>query len=463
MSPEEASGDPTGGAAPAPEPRRASRPRRLLPLALVWLGTLLAFLAIFALWVNRQALDSDNWAETSSELLADDAIRTQVADFLVDQLYANVDVEAQLREVLPPRADVLAGPAAGGLKELAQRGAFELLGRPVPQELWEEANRRAHSRLLDVLEDRGEVVSTGGGEVTLDLRALLGQTADRVGVGGRAQAALPEGAAQLTILRSDQLELAQDVVRLLRTLAWLLVVLALLCFALAIALGRGRRREVLRACGIGFVVAGVGALLARSVAGDELVNALATTEAVRPAVESTWQIATSLLRQAAASAIAYGVVIVLAAWIAGPTPWATGLRRGLAPWLRDPAYAFGGLGVVVVLLLAWGPTPALRQPLPALILIALLALGVEALRRQTAREHPEADRELATQRLRERVAGAGRRVRDAIPSRSAEREAAAPGGDAETRIAALERLARLHEAGVIDDAELAREKARLLE
>jgi hypothetical protein len=446
----------------AAAPRPPARARRVLPSALVWLGAVLAFLAIFAIWANRQALDTDNWTETSSELLADEAVRTQLSAFLVDQLYENVDVQGELEEVLPPRAQVLAGPAAGGLKELAQRGAFELLGRPVPQQLWEAANRRAHERLLDVLEDRGEIVSTADGAVALDLRALLGATADRVGVGGRAQAALPEGAAQITIVESDELELAQDLVRLLRTLAWLLVALALICFALALALGRGRRRELLRASGIAFVAAGVGALLARSVAGGTVVDALAATEAVRPAAEAAWRISTSLLREAAAATIAYGVVIVLAAWVAGPTPWATGLRRALAPWLREPAWAYGGLALLVVLLLAWGPTPALRQPLPALILILLLAGGLEALRRQTAREHPGADRDQAIARLRERVASAGHRVAAAVPARPARGGTAAVEGG-EARIAALERLARLRDAGVIDDAELAREKRRLLE
>src|SRR5918997_6861997 len=79
--------------------------RRRLPYVLIGLGSLLAFVAIFALWANRQLLDTENWTETSSELLEDEAIRGQTAVFLVDQLYANVDVQAQLADALPPRAE----------------------------------------------------------------------------------------------------------------------------------------------------------------------------------------------------------------------------------------------------------------------------------------------------------------------------------------------------------------------
>ena len=63
-----------------------------------------------------------------------------------------------------------------------------------------------------MVEGGGTVVSTEGGTVTLDLKALLGQTAERVGVGGRAQEKIPADAAQITIMESDELELVQDLV-----------------------------------------------------------------------------------------------------------------------------------------------------------------------------------------------------------------------------------------------------------
>src|SRR5690606_12184361 len=140
------SGEPEAGDAPviATAPRR----RRRLPLVLIVIASLLAFLGAFALWANRQLLDTDNWTETSSELLEDDEIRGQVSVFLVGRLYANIDVEERLAAALPPRLQPLAGPAAGGLRDLAVQGTDTLLTRPRPQRLWEEANRRAHTRLL---------------------------------------------------------------------------------------------------------------------------------------------------------------------------------------------------------------------------------------------------------------------------------------------------------------------------
>src|SRR5215207_9932021 len=188
----------------------APRPRRGAVYALLVAATIAAFLAVLAVWVQRQVLDGDNWTKSSTELLEDPAIRTAVSGFLVDQLYANVDVTGQLRAALPDQAKGLAGPAAGGLRNVAGNVADEALQRPRVQALWENANRAAHARLMKVLDGGGEALSTTGGVVSLDLGALLAQVDARTGIGGRAADKLPPGSANIVILRSDNLKVAQN-------------------------------------------------------------------------------------------------------------------------------------------------------------------------------------------------------------------------------------------------------------
>src|SRR5918998_1545476 len=147
---------------------KRERSHRVAVGALVAAGTIAAFLAIAALWVNRQALDTDNWTETSSQLLEDTAVRTALSGYLVDQLYANVDVAGELRKALPTRVDPLAGPAAGALRNVAEDATNELLQRPRVQSLWEDANRAAHVLLLKIVEGGGPLVSTEAGVVTLN-------------------------------------------------------------------------------------------------------------------------------------------------------------------------------------------------------------------------------------------------------------------------------------------------------
>jgi hypothetical protein len=387
------------------------RAHRKLGLALVVAGCVLAFVAIFAIWANRQALNTDNWTNTSSKLLEDDEIRAQLSAYLVDQLYANTNVTQQVSSALPPRAAALAGPIAGGLHEVALRVVDDLLQRPRVQQLWENANRQAHKQLLAVLRGGNNNVSTQNGQVTLNLQSLLQQTQQEIGIGGRIAGKLPPNAAQLVILRSNQLKTAQNVADAVRPLAIALTALALILFAVAIYLARGWRREAFRAAGFALLIAGVAALVARSIAGHAVVESLTATESTKHAVNDAWSIGTSLLDQAAVAAIAYGIFILFAAWLAGPTGSAVATRRGLAPYLREPVYAWTGLTLIILLLLVWGPTPASRQASTAVLLIALLIFGFEMLRRQTAREFPDATLEAAAERRSARLAGIAGRMR----------------------------------------------------
>ncbi len=447
------------------------RPRRRgLVAVLLVVATILGFFALTAVWVNRQLLNTDNWTSASTQMLESKAIRTQLSAFLVDQAYSRLDVQAQIRSALPPRAAPLAGPAAGGLRNLAEQGVDRLLQRPRPQALWEQANRRAHRRLIQVVEGKSGAVSTTGGKVTLDLGEMLQNTSQGIGVGQKAASKLPPGAAQITILRSNELKAAQDVVNLLRKLALVLPILSLGLFAVAVAVS-GRRRQTLRSVGIAFLVIGVGALLARRAAGTQVVDALASTESIRPAAHDAWEIGTSQLQIAAQAMVGYGIVLVLAAWFAGPMGWAVAVRRAIAPYLKDARIAFGAAAVLLVIVIAWAPTPATRNPITLLIFAALLALGVEALRRQTAREYPDATLETAAARRAEWWARARTSMgsaRDRMRRGAHESEqptavtAVTPAAStADARLDRLERLGKLHETGVLDDQEFQEEKRRL--
>jgi hypothetical protein len=473
--------DPGEGAGDEPQ---AVRPRRRgLVMTMIVIGTLLAFFAVVSIWVNRQALNTENWSTTSTQLLESPAIRTAVAGYLVDQAYTSFDVTGELRGVLPKQAKPLAGPAAGGLRNLAQQGIEQLLRRPAVQTLWAEANRRAHQRLMQVLNGGGGGISTQNGTVTLDLGTVLQQTANGIGVGQQAAQKLPPGSAQITILHSKQLKTAQDVVRALRTLPIVLLVLMFALYGGAIALA-GRRREALRSIGVGLIIAGILALVARSIAGHAVVNELATTEAARPAVQDAWTIGTSQLVVTAWATVIYGALIVLAAWLAGPTRVAVEARSTIAPYMRDPRYAFGAVAVVMLIVVIWRPTPATHNAIAVIVLAGLLALGMEALRRQTAREHPDASIAATSARQRAwlgRVRGSAsgaveraqsrlqaarssRSVSSSAPASSSPTSGARNGADeAAARIDAIERLARLRDAGVLDAQEFAAEKRRLLE
>ena len=82
-------------------------------------------------------LNANNWADTSSALLQNDAIKTQVADFMVDQVYANVNVAGRSRWRCHRSSSRSPDPPPAAFDTVAQKAAFEFSGRPRVQEAWQ--------------------------------------------------------------------------------------------------------------------------------------------------------------------------------------------------------------------------------------------------------------------------------------------------------------------------------------
>jgi hypothetical protein len=459
-------------AAGGPEPpdtspvRTTSRARRIWIRVLLVLATLLTVLGILAVYANRQVLDPNNWSNTSTALLDNPAIRTQVANYTVDQVYANVDVAGQLRAALPPRLQPLAAPAAGALQNLAQKAAFELLGRPRVQEAWRAANRVSARQFIDIVENKSKLVKLNGNAVFVDLRPILAQLAQRLGLPASVTQSLPASAGRLKVISSNQISTVQSAVNLVRGLAIVLPAVALLLFALAVYLYTGRRRHALYFVGIDLVIAGLIVLIARNVAEDQIVNSLTNTDAVRPAVRAVWVIGTGMLSDIAQAVIIVGLAVMLAASLAGTRRPAVAFRRASAPWSREhPHVVYGVVLAILLLIVLWGPIPATRKPIPVLIIIGLALLGTEVLRRQAAVEFPDAQ-------MGDTLSGFRGRTERLTPSRRGGGDppsAPMAGGAGPTvlwsrdeRLSQLERLAALRDAGALTEEEFASQKAALL-
>ena len=127
----------------------------------------------------------------------DETVQQTLATYLVDQVYANVDVAAAAPEPrcrpapsrsprLPPPACTTArsgsrsacshGPRAAGVARREQ-------GRPI-------------SSVIRMIDDEGRFVRTNGGEVALDLRPIVQQVVGRVGLTDRVEGRLPPNAGQ---------------------------------------------------------------------------------------------------------------------------------------------------------------------------------------------------------------------------------------------------------------------------
>ena len=108
------------------------RPRRAVPIILIVLATLIGIVSVLAVWVKRQALETETWVDTSGQLLEDETISDAIGDFLVASLFDNVDVAGRDRLQAPAAGRAAGRPARRRPQTARQprrgRGASERAG-----------------------------------------------------------------------------------------------------------------------------------------------------------------------------------------------------------------------------------------------------------------------------------------------------------------------------------------------
>lgn len=435
-----AASEPKKTQAAKPAAGSLSRGRRITVWVLVVLASVLLLVAILTTWVKRQMLDNGAWNRATTQVIQDPKVQSALATYAVNQIYENINVGQVLGERLPPNLQRLGPPLAGALQAPATQGVKLLLERPRVQQAFLTASGVAHEKLVNVLENKtGHGISTGNGVVTLNLHELVVEVGTALGLPANALAQLPSNTGTITLMKSDQLKAAQTGVQAIRTLTVWLIVVVLFLYGLAIYLARGVRRATLRNAGISFAVVGLVTLIIRRLLGNYIVSSLAAPN-YQPATHRLWLIGTAILGQIGWAIVLYGVIATLAAVFAGPTHPAVWLRSRVAPILNEKqGIVWGSVGFIYLLAVLWGGTHALRTWWGILLLGALIALGVFALRRQTLQEFPpgatpapaEADTDVT-----------------AVQAHGGRRSA----------VSELARLADLHRSGALTDEEFERAK-----
>ncbi len=380
----------TTAVAPAgPTATTSTRGSRIWSRVLIGLATVLTILGIVAVWANREILNADNWSNTSTTLLANPTIRDATANYLVNQLYANVDVPAEIGNALPDKLKPLAGPISGALHSGAVSATEDLLATPAAQNAWRAANKLADQAFIQIVNGGTKHVQIRGDTVTLNLGLILQEVANRLGISVDIASHLPPNVAKVELFKAKEISTIQTIGQALKSLALILSILAPLLFAAAVAVAKGRRRHALKWVGIGGVIAGLVVILFRRIIINQVPGAISNDEVTKHLISIVTGLATNDLVEVAGAVILVGVVIVICAWFAGPSRFATPARRWLAPYMRnDPLIVFSVVGVVLILIFVWQPIPATGRPFAMIVFALLAALGTEMLRRQTMSEFP---------------------------------------------------------------------------
>ncbi len=282
-------------------------------LIVLGLAAVTGVIAIFSIWANDELLDSGGWASVSGRLLESREVRHRVAEFLGEELAANTEAQLEAAGLEETSAEVMPRLHARQT-ELAE----QVMATKRFHKVWTAANRSGQATLVRVLD---EETGGKGGVVYVDLTPALRQLAEVIDEEGLASefgavnlaAQVEPGVARIKVLEAAELNEAQDVVRVVRHLTLPAVIATIALYLLFLFLLRDR--FPLAFLGIGLTLAATGglALLARTIAGHEVVDQLLGNGAGadRQAAEAAWGVITSKVADLADLAIGIGAVIVL--------------------------------------------------------------------------------------------------------------------------------------------------------
>ena len=360
-----------------PDERIKKPPRRLIRRSavavLVALSCLLVLLSATEVWAHRTLLNTPTFVGTVGPVFQDPAVASAVATRATNELFTELNVQARLRDALPPKASFAAVPVTNATKGYVAGELTNVLTSAQFQAIWTAALTFTHQQLVAVLRGQDSAaVSTSGGYIVLNTVPVINQALAKVSglasdLAGKPvtlptitsadppqQAVtklsdalgvpLPSNFGQITLVKSSDLATVQHGVKAFDRLTLVLPLLTILLIALSLWLSVNRRRTVLQlAVGVSLlmiverrVVIHEQAALASAAHNPQVAQGVLGDLLHGYFVLTAWVLGVALL------------VLVIAV-LSGPYRWAVAVRSWVKRTWRSVARARSGgrIGQVV--------------------------------------------------------------------------------------------------------------------
>jgi hypothetical protein len=363
--------------------RAPARTRAIGSVVLVVLACVLAFVSFIAVWTRSLVLDTDAYVRAVGPLIEKPALRDELSVRIVAELFDHVDVEQLLVDALPKRGDVLAPTLKEGIHDTSIKLASAALATPAVRRVWENANKIAHDQVVNVLEGRGDIVTTAGGEVAVELRPLAEKVQEALDDNGvHLFDSVPASALdrRFVLFRSADLARAQTATRALDALGKWLPFATLAVFGGAIALSL-RRRRTLGYCALALaatmVVLTIGMAVGRAYYLDHVGGGISRAAAAVP-----FDGLLRSLRRWVRIVFVLSIIVWLTTWVAASRKLIARereVREAIGRRIRTQGRVLAGTGVIVaaLLLVGWDrPSPRVVFGVVALLVLWEAGLGV---------------------------------------------------------------------------------------
>ncbi|MFF4350624.1 hypothetical protein [Streptomyces sp. NPDC001530] len=235
--------------------------RALGSVLLIILASVLALLAVVAVWANSIVRDTDRYVATVAPLASNPDVQQAVTTRVTDAVLKQIDVDslvAQLSQAaaqkgVPPRAASLigdlSGPINSGLKELVSSTVMRVVSSSAFEKAWTDANRRAHTAVDKALTGSADTALTlKNNQVAIDVAPIVAQVKDRlVSSGFGAAAKIPDVHTDFVVVEGKDVGKIKSYLRVLQIIGNWLPIIAVLIAAAGVFLASHRRRALIGA------------------------------------------------------------------------------------------------------------------------------------------------------------------------------------------------------------------------
>lgn len=292
---------------------------------LIVLGCLVLAVANLASWLRGTVLDTDDWVSAVGPLSRNEVIVNTLSGYVVAEVFNTIDVEQVAQQVLPEEVSFLSKPLTNALQDAVRDAVAAVIMSDQFNGIWVTVNRAAHGLVMGVLRFDGTVVSTQGGELTLDLSGLFKGIQTSLGLEG-LDLFDEEGAGKFVLLQSHQVGAVQQALSSLNAVGLILPWVALAILVIAWLLSLTRRRTLLW-IGVGVAISMVLSLLLLALAQPAVLAAIADP-LVRTLIGEVWDTVIRGLIVQTILLLVVGLLVAAGAALAGPHPRAVAFRAG---------------------------------------------------------------------------------------------------------------------------------------
>ncbi|MFC2025574.1 hypothetical protein ACFLUC_00080 [Chloroflexota bacterium] len=320
---------PETGASQAEYTQGGHTGRKIAVSLLVILGLLLLFVANYAFWASSTLLNTNRWVNAVGSLTQDQEIAEVIGVFIAGEISEVTDIDEAVTEILPEKFEMLSNPLSKALIGLVEDAVAVFVQSDVVNAVWVTTNRVAHTLVLGVLEGKGDKVYFETGQLVIDISPLIETIEDTFGL-ERLDLDLVGEDGKIVLLENEKVAVLQQIVAVLNAVGLLLPLISLVVLVIAVWVSLWRRKTMMW-IGIGIAIVMLLSILVYNLAESWMLASIADP-LLRFFTGEILDVVTHGLLVQSIVLMILGVLIILGAWVVGPSRAAVDIRTEVSGW-----------------------------------------------------------------------------------------------------------------------------------